>query len=128
MDVIYRTLAECGLSHDEGPDVGGPVGPYIQTERRGLYMEYAELLMERGHAYRCFCSHTEHEDKPEGDFTKTADPCRSLSREESDARAPLPVRASSSVSAYPRRAPPPSTTRFSATSRHPMPIWTTRCL
>ena len=86
VDVIYRTLAECGLSHDEGPDVGGPVGPYVQTERRGLYMEYAELLMERGHAYRCFCSHTEHEDG-EGSFEKTADPCRSLSREESDARA-----------------------------------------
>ena len=49
VDVIYKTLAECGLSHDEGPDVGGPVGPYVQTERRGLYMDYAELLMERGH-------------------------------------------------------------------------------
>ena len=91
VDVIYKTLAECGLSHDEGPDVGGPVGPYVQTERRGLYMEYAELLMERGHAYRCFCEHTGHDEKEaeekSGKFEKVADPCRSLSREESDARA-----------------------------------------
>ena len=87
VDVIYKTLAECGLSHDEGPDVGGPVGPYIQTERRSLYMDYAELLMDRGHAYRCFCSHTEHEDKAPGEFKKADDPCRDMSRAESDARA-----------------------------------------
>ena len=55
VDMIYKTLQECGLTHDEGPDVGGPVGPYIQTERRELYREYAELLIARGHAYRCFC-------------------------------------------------------------------------
>lgn len=55
VDVIYSTMRACGLTHDEGPDVGGPVGPYIQTERRGLYKEYAELLIARGHAYRCFC-------------------------------------------------------------------------
>ena len=91
VDVIYKTLAECGLHHDEGPDVGGPVGPYVQTERRGLYMDYAELLMERGHAYRCFCGHTDHDEKEAdekaGRFEKTADPCRSFSKEESDARA-----------------------------------------
>ena len=55
VDAIYSTMRACGLTHDEGPDVGGPVGPYIQTERRGLYKEYAELLIARGHAYRCFC-------------------------------------------------------------------------
>ena len=59
VDVIYKTLAECGLTHDEGPDVGGPVGPYIQTERRSLYSRYAELLIERGAAYRCFCGRDE---------------------------------------------------------------------
>ena len=85
VEVIYRTLAECGLDHDEGPDVGGPVGPYIQTERRGLYGEYAELLIEKGCAYRCFCEKTEDEGG-EG-FEKAADPCRSMSRAESDARA-----------------------------------------
>ena len=50
VDVIYRTMAQCGLDHDEGPDVEGPVGPYVQTERRGLYGKYAELLIEKGHA------------------------------------------------------------------------------
>jgi glutamyl-tRNA synthetase len=58
-DVIYKTLAECGLDHDEGPDVGGPVGPYIQTQRRELYQKYAELLVEKGAAYRCFCEKAE---------------------------------------------------------------------
>ena len=58
-DVIYRTLAECGLDHDEGPDVGGPVAPYIQSERRDTYGKYAELLVERGGAYYCFCEKTE---------------------------------------------------------------------
>ena len=86
VDVIYRTLAECGLDHDEGPDVGGPVGPYIQTERRGFYKEYAELLIERGHAYRCFCEKTESEEDS-GDFDRGPDPCRGLSREEADRRA-----------------------------------------
>lgn len=55
LDVIYRTLAECGLRHDEGPDVGGPAGPYVQTQRREIYTRYAELLIEKGGAYRCFC-------------------------------------------------------------------------
>ncbi len=54
-EVIYRTLRDSGLNYDEGPDVGGPVGPYIQTERRGLYEKYARLLVEKGGAYYCFC-------------------------------------------------------------------------
>ena len=54
-EIIYRTLAECGLDHDEGPDKGGPVGPYIQSERRDIYKKYAELLVEKGAAYYCFC-------------------------------------------------------------------------
>lgn len=61
VDMIYKTLQECGLTHDEGPDVGGPVGPYVQTERRELYREYAELLIARGHAYRCFCDKDDEE-------------------------------------------------------------------
>ncbi len=48
VDVIYKTMAECGLDHDEGPDVGGPVGPYIQSERRELFGKYAELLVRKG--------------------------------------------------------------------------------
>ena len=86
VDVIYRTLHECGLDHDEGPDVGGPVGPYIQTERRGFYKEYAELLIRRGHAYRCFCEKTESEEDS-GSFDRGDDPCRGLTPEEADARA-----------------------------------------
>ena len=80
-EVIYRTMAECGLTHDEGPDVGGPVGPYIQTERRPLYKQYAELLVERGGAYYCFCEKTESEEDS-GDFNRGDDPCRDMSAEE----------------------------------------------
>ena len=86
VEVIYKTMAQCRLEHDEGPDVGGPVAPYIQTERQPYYKEYAQLLMERGHAYRCFCEKTESEEDS-GDFDRGDDPCRSLSREESDRRA-----------------------------------------
>ena len=85
-DVIYRTMAECHLDHDEGPDVGGPVAPYIQSERMGMYKEYAELLVEKGCAYRCFCEKAESEEDS-GEFDRADDPCRSLSREESDAKA-----------------------------------------
>ena len=80
-DVIYRTMAECGLTHDEGPDVGGPVGPYIQSERRDLYLPYAQLLVEKGAAYYCFCEKTESEEDS-GDFSRGDDPCRDLSPEE----------------------------------------------
>ena len=48
VDLIFRTLRDTGLCYDEGPDVGGPVGPYIQSERIGLYKKYAELLVSRG--------------------------------------------------------------------------------
>ena len=85
VDVIYRTLAECGLTHDEGPDVGGPVGPYIQSQRRDTYGRYAHLLVEKGCAYYCFCEKTESEEDS-GDFHRAADPCRSLSPEEARAR------------------------------------------
>ena len=85
-DVIYRTMAECHLDHDEGPDVGGPVAPYIQSERMGMYKEYAELLVEKGCAYRCFCEQAESEEDS-GEFDRADDPCRILSREESDAKA-----------------------------------------
>ena len=55
VDVIYRTMKDTGLIHDEGPDIGGDYGPYIQSERRNIYKEYAEKLVEMGHAYYCFC-------------------------------------------------------------------------
>ena len=84
-ELIYRTLAECGLTHDEGPDVGGPVAPYIQTQRRDTYGRYARLLVERGHAYYCFCEKAESEEDS-GEFDRGADPCRALSLEEAQAR------------------------------------------
>ena len=55
VDVIYNALRLSGLIHDEGPDIGGPVGPYVQSERKPLYKEYAEKLVEKGEAYYCFC-------------------------------------------------------------------------
>jgi len=84
-DVIYRTMAECRLNHDEGPDVGGPVAPYIQSQRRDTYGHYAKLLVEKGHAYYCFCEKTESEEDS-GEFNRAADPCRNLSAEEVEAK------------------------------------------
>ena len=85
VEVIYRTLAECGLDHDEGPDVGGPVGPYVQTERRATYLPYAQRLVERGHAYYCFCEKSESEEDS-GAFDRAEDPCRSLDPAEAQRR------------------------------------------
>ncbi|MDA8243796.1 MAG: glutamate--tRNA ligase [Elusimicrobia bacterium] len=62
--VIYESLRVTGLEHDEGPDNGGPAGPYVQSERRPLYKQYAEQLVKEGHAYRCFCEKTEKQEEP----------------------------------------------------------------
>ena len=80
VDVIYKTLRECGLNHDEGPDVGGPVAPYVQTQRRDFYKKYAQWLVERGHAYYCFCEKSESEEAS-GEFDRADDPCRDLTPE-----------------------------------------------
>ena len=82
-DVIYKTMRECGLDHDEGPDVGGPVGPYIQSQRRDLYGKYAHLLVKRGAAYYCFCEKTEEES---ASFDRADDPCRALPAAQAEAR------------------------------------------
>ena len=68
VDIIYNTLEQTGLKHDEGPDKDGGYGPYIQSERQasGLYLEYAKKLIESGDAYYCFC------DKERLDSLKTA--------------------------------------------------------
>ncbi len=57
VEIIYRTLQKTGLIHDEGPDKDGGVGPYVQSERqaKGIYLEYAKKLIEKGEAYYCFC-------------------------------------------------------------------------
>ncbi len=86
-DVIYNTLKEVGLNWDEGPDIGGPVGPYIQSERMGMYLDYAKQLVESGHAYYCFCDKERLEQvrllqKASGTAPKYDGHCRNLSREE----------------------------------------------
>ena len=57
VEIIYHTLQQTGLIHDEGPDKDGGVGPYVQSERQkqGIYLEYAKKLIEKGEAYYCFC-------------------------------------------------------------------------
>ena len=57
VDIIYRTLAKTGLVHDEGPDLDKGFGPYVQSERqeKGIYLEYAKMLVDKGEAYYCFC-------------------------------------------------------------------------
>ncbi len=57
VEIIYHTLQQTSLIHDEGPDKDGGVGPYVQSERQkqGIYLEYAKKLIEKGEAYYCFC-------------------------------------------------------------------------
>lgn len=91
VDLIYKTLAETGLIHDEGPDVGGSVGPYIQSERRGIYKEYAEQLVKSGHAYYCFCDKERLEDLRKSQEAAKVPPkydghCSRLSAEEIQAK------------------------------------------
>ena len=87
VDVVYATMRRCGLTWDEGPDVGGPVGPYIQTERREFYGKYAGLLIETGHAYRCFCTEERlaelHKDDPNAKYDRH---CLTLTPEEIQAK------------------------------------------
>lgn len=90
MDVVFETLAMTGIGYDEGPGREGDCGPYIQSQRRDLYKKYAEMLVERGNAYYCFCT------KERLDSLKTNDEnlgtsfnydrhCRNLSKEEVEA-------------------------------------------
>ncbi|MDE7215494.1 MAG: glutamate--tRNA ligase [Clostridia bacterium] len=83
VDVIYSTLKKAGIEHDEGPDKDGGYGPYIQSERKSLYLDYAKELVEKGGAYYCFCSKerldTLKDDKGIAKYDKH---CLSLSKEE----------------------------------------------
>ena len=90
LDLIYKTMDETGLHHDEGPDKDGGFGPYVQSERMktGMYLEYAKQLVEKGEAYYCFCTkerlqqlHDEAEKNGE-DAAKYDKHCLSLSKEE----------------------------------------------
>ncbi len=106
-DVIYNTLKETGLIWDEGPDIGGNYGPYIQSERKHLYKEYAEKLVESGHAYYCFCDkerldRVRHECEVQKLPPKYDKHCMSLTKEEIkaklDAGVPYVIRQNMPVS------------------------------
>ena len=92
-DIIYDTIKACGLKHDEGPDVGGEYGPYVQSERvkSGLYMDYAKELIRRGGAHYCFCDEemiaaSRELQEARGESFKYDDPCKNLTIEEAEAR------------------------------------------
>ena len=91
VDVIYNSMRIAGLSHDEGPDVGGPCGPYVQSQRKDTYMPYAKQLIESGHAYYCFCTKERLEEarkaaEARGENFKYDKHCLRLSKEEIQAR------------------------------------------
>ncbi len=81
LDIIYSTLKTAGLSHDEGPDIGGPYGPYIQSERMHFYKPYAQELVEAGKAYYCFCSKERLEEQRNSGLIGYDRHCRDLSAE-----------------------------------------------
>ena len=90
-DIIYDTLRATGLNWDEGPDVGGPVGPYIQSQRMGIFRQYAEQLVAEGKAYYCFCDAQRLEElhaaqKAAGEVSHYDGHCRDLSPEEVKAK------------------------------------------
>lgn len=86
-DVIFRTLHDTGLTYDEGPDIGGDFGPYVQSERKEIYGKYAKLLVEKGAAYYCFCTKERldalrEQAAAEGKVFKYDKHCLGLSKEE----------------------------------------------
>ncbi len=87
VDVIYRTLKSIGMQWDEGPDIGGDFGPYVQSERKNMYLPYAEQLVKAGKAYYCFCTEEElaarrEEATKRGETFKYDKHCLHLSPEE----------------------------------------------
>ena len=89
---ILRSLRWAGLQWDEGPDVGGPHGPYRQSERSALYLQHADQLIAGGHAYRCFCSaerldRVRAEQRARRDNPRYDGRCRDLQPAESARRA-----------------------------------------
>ncbi len=85
--VIYDTLKACGMQWDEGPDVGGDHGPYVQSQRKDIYLPYAEELVRKGKAYYCFCTREELDERRKaaesrGETFKYDKHCLHLTREE----------------------------------------------
>lgn len=87
IDVIYSSLHESGIDYDEGPDKGGDYGPYVQTERKALYLEYAKKLVELGGAYYCFCTKERLESLTDDKGNRKYDKhCLNLPKEEVERR------------------------------------------
>ncbi|MDR3297194.1 MAG: glutamate--tRNA ligase [Prevotellaceae bacterium] len=87
VDVIYATLKLAGLQHDEGPDLGGSCAPYVQSERKEIYAKYAQMLVDSGDAYRCFCTKERLETLTDESGNRRYDKhCLHLNREEVEAR------------------------------------------
>ncbi len=117
-DFIYKALKIAKLQHDEGPDIGGNYGPYVQSERAetDIYTKYAHKLVESGHAFYCFCEKHEYkanQDDEDGDkaqkFIKQNDPCKDI---------PLDVAKKRIASGEPyviKQIIPPGTTTFNDT-------------
>lgn len=89
IDNIYDSLKALGLNWDEGPDVGGPYGPYQQSDRFDIYPKYAQKLVEMGYAYECFCTQEELDAEKEESIKnkrphKYSGKCRNLSEEEKE--------------------------------------------
>lgn len=89
MENLIRTLKWAGLTYDEGPDIGGPNGPYVQSQRLDLYKKYAQELLEKNTAYYCFCP-PERLEKVRAEMTAKKLPpkydrhCLNLSRKDID--------------------------------------------
>ncbi|MCI9031434.1 MAG: glutamate--tRNA ligase [Clostridia bacterium] len=86
VDIIRRTLKDAGITYDEGPDVGGDYGPYVQTERKEIYQKYAKQLVDSGDAYYCFCTKERLEKIHADGAVKYDKHCLKLSREEAEKR------------------------------------------
>ncbi len=83
VQIIYDTMRDSGIMYDEGPDVGGDFGPYVQSERKNIYTEYAKKLVELGGAYYCFCTPDRIESlKDETGNIRYDKHCLKLSKEE----------------------------------------------
>ena len=83
VQIIYDTMRDSGIMYDEGPDIGGNYGPYIQSERKDLYLKYAKELIEKGGAYYCFCDKERIEGlKDEEGNLRYDKHCLKLSKEE----------------------------------------------
>lgn len=90
VELIYSSLRESGLIYDEGPDVGGNYGPYVQSERKKIYAEYAKKLIDLGGAYYCFCSKERLESLTDENGNRKYDKhCLNLPKEEIELRLKL---------------------------------------